>query len=229
VYATGRHRDSLQRLIAVTALPTPDAAITNVGTEIHDGSGLRWPGWAERFDGFDAEVVRQTLRRFRWLKLQPDDTQTGLKASYDVRGVTEPQIEEIHGALERAGLGARIIYSSALHLDILPAGAGKGAAAGFLAASWGLPRNSVLAFGDTGNDLDLFRSGFLGTVVGNALPELVDAIGGDVYRSPLSYAAGVLDGIRHWAEAGAAMDVPRRERGRSAPGRVATRHSTRTP
>jgi sucrose-phosphate synthase len=202
VYATGRHRESLQRIIAATALPAPDAAITAVGTEIHDQSGRRWPGWAERFDGFEADVVRLALGAFSWLALQPDDAQTWLKASYDARDLADAQLAEVRTALVQAGQDARIVYSARLHLDILPAAAGKGSAAGFLADAWGVPPDGVMAFGDTGNDIDLFRSGFRGTVVANALPELIDAIDDDVYRSPLPFAAGVLDGISYWTGAG---------------------------
>ncbi|HVC93752.1 MAG TPA: hypothetical protein VND64_08680 [Pirellulales bacterium] len=45
---------------------------------------------------------------------------------------------------------------------------------------------------------------FRGTVVGNALPELAVLAGPHIYHSPLSHAAGVLDGLRYWlAEADA--------------------------
>jgi sucrose-6F-phosphate phosphohydrolase len=199
VYATGRHPDSLRRLIAGTALPVPDAAITAVGTEIHDRHGCRWPGWAERFDGYDADIIRHALRPFRWLAIQPDDAQTRLKASYDVAGLAEAQIAEIHAALVDTREDARLIYSAESHLDILPAAAGKGQAARFLADAWQASPDSVLVFGDTGNDLDLFEYGFRGTLVGNALPELNEAVDVQAYRSPFPYASGVLDGIRHWS------------------------------
>lgn len=227
VYATGRHRESLQRIIAATALPVPDAAITAVGTEIHDQSGRRWPGWSERFDGFEADVVRLALRPFAWLALQPDDAQTWLKASYNARDLIDAQFAEIRAALVDAGQDARIVYSANLHLDVLPAAAGKGNAAGFLANAWGTSPDEVMVFGDTGNDLDLFRNGFRGTVVRNALPELIDAIDDDVYRSPLSFAAGVLDGIFYWAGTGQTIDAHQRKRRRSDPGLIARRSSTR--
>lgn len=201
VYATGRHRDSLQRLIASTNLPAPAAAITAVGTEIHDRRGRRWKGWAERFDGYDADVVRRALRAFRWLAIQPADAQTRLKASYDVPDLAEAQISQIQAALVEAGQEARFIYSAGSQLDILPAAAGKGAAARFLAETWGASPGSVLVFGDTGNDLDMFECGFRGTLVGNALPELNEAVDEQAYRSPFPYASGVLDGIRHWSSA----------------------------
>lgn len=214
VYATGRHRDSLEQLIAGTALPVPDATITAVGTEIHDEAGRRWPGWPERFVGFEADVIRLTLRRFRWLALQPDDAQTPRKVSYDIRDLAAGQISEIHAALVTSCRDARLVYSAGLHLDILPAQAGKGNAARFLASAWGASPGKVMVFGDTGNDIELFRHGFRGTVVANALPELREAVDEHAYRSPLSYADGVLDGIRHWSGPGTTITGPRRTRRR---------------
>lgn len=201
VYATGRHRESLGRLVAETALPVPDATITAVGTEIDDSSGRPWPGWAERFDAYDADAIRRALRVFDWLAPQPAEAQTRLKASYGVRDLAADQIDAIRRTLMRSGLDTRLVYSAGLCLDVLPAAAGKGNAACFLVDAWQAARDSVLVFGDTGNDLDLFGNGFLGTVVGNALPDLTDAVDDRAYRSPFHYAAGVLDGIRHWSQA----------------------------
>lgn len=201
VYATGRSGDSLDRAIAETALPEPDVVISAVGSEIHDRRGDAWPGWLEQFDGWDADDVRRVLGRFRWLDLQPAAAQTRLKASYDVGGLTNSDEAEIRRSLRATGIEATIVYSANQYLDILPAAAGKGNAARFLADTWSVIPNDVLVFGDSGNDLQLFQRGFRGTLVANALPELRAAVGDDAYRSPLPFAAGVLDGIRYWSSA----------------------------
>ena len=91
------------------------------------------------------------------------------------------------------------MYSGGVDLDILPSAAGKGRAARFLAESWAIATDDVLAFGDSGNDAELLGSGFRGTAVANAFPELLAATDPDVYRSPKPFADGVLDGIRHWS------------------------------
>lgn len=198
VYATGRHLASLTRIITDAGLPAPDATITAVGTEIHDRAGRRWPGWPVRFERFDAAVVRNAMSEFHWLAPQAHDSQTSRKVSYDVRRLGRVRVGRLQAALSRVEQDARLVYSAGLHLDIVPARAGKGEAAAFLARSWGGSAGAVLVFGDTGNDADLFRPEFRGTVVGNASPELVKAVGDRAYRSQLPYAAGVLDGIRYW-------------------------------
>ena len=198
-YASGRHQESVAAVIASTALPDPDAVISAVGTEIHDARWRPWPGWRERFEGWDAAAVRRILRPIRWLELQPDEAQTPLKASYDVQGLTAADLATVRQALAAEGVASTLVYSANLHLDVLPPAAGKGNAARFLADAWAVAPADVLVFGDTGNDMQLFQQGFRGTLVANALPELSLAVGADVYRSPLPYASGVLDGVIHWS------------------------------
>jgi mannosylfructose-6-phosphate phosphatase len=199
VYATGRHRPSLAHLIATSALPEPDAVISAVGTEIHDREGHRLPGWLEQFGDWDAGAVRAALAGFPRLVPQPDANQTRLKTSFDVDGLAPADLAAIQAALRVAGLDARLVYSAARHLDILPAGAGKGNAARFTVDAWRVPVEQVMVFGDSGNDIDLFCCGFRGTLVANALPELKAAVGSRAYLASQPYAAGVLDGIRHWS------------------------------
>jgi len=200
VYASGRRGPSVEALVAAAALPAPDAIVSGVGTEVLDAAGRPWPGWPGRLDGWDAERIRTALRPFRWLVAQPAATQSPLKVSYDARGLTDSDRAVIRRALADAGLAATLVYSGGLHLDLLPEGTGKGHAAAFLARAWGVAPGDVLAFGDSGNDAELLTAGFRGTLVANALPELREAVGDDVYRSPLPFADGILDGVRHWSE-----------------------------
>jgi sucrose-6F-phosphate phosphohydrolase len=227
VYATGRHLASLERLIATTDLPIPDAAITAVGTEIHDSRGHRWPGWPDVFLGFDAVAVRLALRQLDRLTLQADDAQTPRKVSYDARHLSAEDLAEIRATLGMAGQYTRLVYSAGLHLDVLPAAAGKGIAASFLVRGWGALPDQVMVFGDTGNDIDLFKQGFRGTVVANALPELTAGVGKATYRSPLPFAFGVLDGMRHWSVAGTSISGPSPAPPPSDPTPAARRRSTR--
>ena len=198
VYASGRRMGSVRRLIADAVLPEPDAIVSDVGTQVHDGSGARWPGWIEGFPGWTGDAVRDALREHRWLVPQADEHQSKLKASYDVAHLLPSHLGSIRCRLADAGITASLVYSGGLHLDVIPAEAGKGRATLFLAGCWSIATDDVLAFGDSGNDLELLSSGFRGTMVANALPELREAVPDTVYRSPEPFAAGVLDGIRYW-------------------------------
>ncbi len=199
IYATGRHVASILGIVREGALPSPDAVVSSVGTEIHDPDGHPWPGWLERFDGWHAEHARRVLSPLRWLDPQPEEHQTWLKASYTARGLSKDDLAFIRRTLVDAGLVPTLVYSSGTDLDILPAAAGKGRAARFVTDGWDVPPRDVLAFGDTGNDAQLLAVGYRGTMVGNALPELDRVAAPDVYRSPAAFADGVLDGIRHWS------------------------------
>lgn len=199
VYATGRSHASLRRLTAETRLPEPDLVIALVGTEVYDRDGRLLPSWTERFTGSEGDRARRLLVADRGLRLQAASAQTHLKASFYAPALTADDLAGIRRELANAGLEATVVYSANLFLDVLPAAAGKGKAAREVARSLGVAHGDVLAFGDSGNDLELFEQGFRATTVGNALPELQLAVGPDVYRSPFNYADGVLDGIRHWS------------------------------
>lgn len=201
-YATGRTLDGIEELVTQTDAPRPDVAIIQVGTEVYDADRRPWPGWLERFEGWDADVARAALRDMPGLTLQPETFQTRLKASFFAPDVGPQGLAAVRRRLVVAGLRARIVQSSGEFLDVLPPGSGKGPAARAVASRLGVHRTDVLVFGDTANDLDLFREGFRGTVVANALPELATAAG-DAYHSPHPHAAGILDGIRHWTGAAA--------------------------
>lgn len=201
VYASGRHLASIQGLIADGVLPRPDALISAVGTEIHDPDGVAVPGWSERFADWDAERVRVALRPFRWLVPQASEFQSPIKISYEVDGLTDSDHETLRRTLAEVAVRATIVYSGGRFVDILPADAGKGMATRFLADLWGIAPDEILVFGDSGNDTELLTSGFRGTIVANAQPELQYLARSDVYRSPEAFADGVIDGIRHWSRA----------------------------
>jgi hydroxymethylpyrimidine pyrophosphatase-like HAD family hydrolase len=102
--------------------------------------------------------------------------------------------------LEAVGQEVSLIYSSNRDLDILPAATNKGTAATYLARHWGIDRDNVIVAGDSGNDLEMFSAGFRGIVVANAQPELRSLHAGCVYHAQGEFAAGVLEGLRHWLD-----------------------------
>ncbi len=199
VYNSGRSTESLRWSIAGTPLPEPDALIGNVGTQIETFDPPKpLAGWPKLSGAWDPNVVRQVLGEIEGFELQPASYQSRHKVSYFAYDASEAQLADWQSQLEAAGLRVRIVYSSERDLDILPAGIDKGTATAHLAATWNVPPERVIVCGDTGNDLSMFEQGFLGIVVGNALPELAELDSPRVFHAREHFAAGVGEGLRHW-------------------------------
>lgn len=197
VYTSGRFIDSVAKSVRDHALPTPDAIIGGVGTEILDCNAKRrdlewerrwWPSW-------DRDTIVNALITFTELRLQPDEFQSAGKVSYYLHCAVADQLQDIRCAIADCGIVAEIIYSSARDLDILPRGVNKGSAAGYLARRWSIDAAEVVACGDSGNDLSLFRQGFRGIVVANAQAELRSGVSGEAYFATQPFAAGVVEGL----------------------------------
>jgi len=113
-------------------------------------------------------------------------------ASASTSGVAEqPAVARLRAVLAAGGLAAKVVFSGGEDVDILAAGAGKGAALAFvlsrLAAAGGRP-DAVLAAGDSGNDAELMDlPGVRGVVVANAQRELLAHVAG---RPPVAAADG---------------------------------------
>ena len=199
VYATGRFFDSVVARIGSTSLPEPDAVIGAVGTEITlypDGRSV--DQWPPHSGSWDPGAIRAVLAKLSKLEPQPSEFQTDFKLSYYAYDLASRFLAELRRHLADADHYVETIYSSNRDLDVLPPGVNKGAAVVFLASEWGLRRNQVIVAGDTGNDASMFAGGLRGIVVGNAQPELKAFRSSDIYHSDHSFAAGVLDGVKHW-------------------------------
>lgn len=198
-YSSGRLHGSILEAIKQHPLPEPDFVVGGVGTEIRRGPrGEPWREWSARFQDWDETLVRELLPRRFPVRLQPPEVLSRHKVSFFGEHLPAAVLEEIAEALREAGLAARVVYSSARDLDVLPAAAGKGEAARFLAQHLHLPPEELIASGDSGNDRCLLELAGRGIVVANAQPELHDLRGPTIYHSPKPYAAGVLDGVGYW-------------------------------
>lgn len=198
-FSSGRSPASQRESIAETGLPEPDALVGNVGTRIElYAQPEPLPGWPRLRGPWDASVVRHTLSGAEGLELQPEEFLSPFKISYYFHDASQSQLSELQARLEEAGQSVRIVYSSNRDLDVLPAGIDKGAAAAYLAETWNVSRDRVIVCGDTANDLSMFQQGFLGVVVGNALPELRSLDSPRVYLAEGHFAAGVMEGLQHW-------------------------------
>jgi sucrose-6F-phosphate phosphohydrolase len=199
-YASGRFLDSLRASIRATALPAPDAVIGGVGTDIVQyPSGESLGSWHDRISkDWDAERVQAALSSEPDLEPQPADCQSDFKVSYFCTNGRGHEFSRMRNKLRQAGIAADFIYSSNRDLDVVPQGANKGSAAGFLASLWSIPRERVIVAGDSGNDRSLFEAGFRGVVVANAHDELKQLEDKSVYHASRPFAAGVLEGMQYW-------------------------------
>jgi sucrose-phosphate synthase len=199
--ATGRHLEITLEVLEEWAVPRPDVLVTAVGAEIYYGSDLAPDqGWADRISrGWEPDRLRQVIAGLPGLRLQAPEHQRLFKISYNVLPGQEFDLTRLENALREQDLLARAIFSHGQFLDILPAGAGKGAAIAYLADRWGWPPGHILVAGDSGNDADMLRGDSLGVVVGNHSAEL-EGLHGEprIFFAPGRFAAGICDGLDHY-------------------------------
>jgi sucrose-6F-phosphate phosphohydrolase len=215
VYNSGRLVDDLRRFVDDRTLPAADYYIGGVGTEIHDvraGSGLD-EFRAHLAEGWDLARVQEIARLFPGTKPQPPEFQHEFKSSWFLERATPAAIRELKRLLAEAGLSVKIVYSSGRDLDLLPRNATKGGALRWLCTRLGVPLDTVVVAGDTGNDASMFRlPGVRGIVLENTLPELYEAtVEVPTYSSRQILADGVLDGLCHY---GVVCVIPTKEKTR---------------
>jgi len=203
VYSSGRLVPSVLESVATTALPEPDAIIGGVGTQIRQFPGSQPIGqWPECGKKWEKDRIVAVLTEFPALVLQPAEFLSDYKISCFLHDATSEQVAAIAERLQaETGADVELVYSSNRDLDILPRGANKGTAARYLATQWGYRDDHVIVCGDSGNDLAMFQQGFRGIVVANAHVELKRHDSPDIFQADRYCAAGVLEGLAHWAGA----------------------------
>ncbi len=193
---SSRPRESVGRTLA--ALPVrvqPCALITAMGTQVAIG-GEPDEAWAERFAGWSRDPIDRVMADLGFTP-HAEQMQTPLKASYAVpHGADQARARE---ALRAAGVEAQIIASGASDLDVLPPGADKGAATRYVAERLAVDAAHLVVAGDSANDLSMFAVAAKGIVVGNARPELRDAVDpARVCFAAGRCAGGLIEGLRYW-------------------------------
>jgi len=199
--ATGRTLGSTLNILKQWRVPVPDVLITDVGSEIYYGRDLhRDVGWSNHIRHlWRRDALERVLAEIPGLALQKPENQREFKLSYNVDPETMPPLRSLHAMLRGHGLNARLIYSHAAYLDVLPVRASKGHAVRYLAYKWGLPLRAFLVAGDSGNDEEMLLGDTLGVVVSNHSPEL-EALRDheQVYFARASHAAGIVEGMKHY-------------------------------
>lgn len=194
--ATGRSINEARRILRIWGFAEPSHLISSVGSEVwlRRASGryvLDTDFARHASEGWDGAAVRDLLERAQ-IRMQPEYDQRRWKVSCFG---TAAQGAEIASMLSNAGLRARVVASHARFIDILPANAGKAAAAAHVARTLAVPHDACLAAGDSGNDVDLLAWASRAILPANASDELSAIAGDGVYRSTLQFAAGIRDGL----------------------------------
>jgi len=201
VFCTGRDLPSVLGLIERKGIPAPDVCICQVGTEIYYFLDEPTPDeyWRRIIStGWCREAVLRLLGDIGELELQEDRWQTEFKISYYLEDEQVAAVAEARRRIEEAGLEARLVYSQGRYVDVLPVRAGKAQAAQHVADMLGVRREDVVVCGDSGNDLDFFRAGLKGVIVGNASSELKRYRGENAYHAEGEYGAGMIEGLEHF-------------------------------
>ncbi|MHB1349140.1 MAG: HAD-IIB family hydrolase [Desulfobulbaceae bacterium] len=199
--ATGRSLELTLDAMTENNIPLPDILICSVGTEIYYGPDLRRDkGWLQHISHrWKPAEIKAVLGSLEFLSFQEAEGQRSHKISYYMEDNPEC-LAEVHDRLRGAQLQCRVIYSHGRFLDILPHRASKGRAIKYLKNKYGFPSTKVMVAGDSGNDEDMLRAGNNGLVVRNHSPELNHLQGlPRVFFSNYQYAAGIIEGLIHYA------------------------------
>jgi sucrose-phosphate synthase len=200
--ASGRNLALVKQVIDEEQFPLPDFIICSVGTEIYYTNGKDYildKGWAKFLSGrWKRDDIVNRLKEIPWIRLQEEEAQNPYKISYyyDKEKYDHEQLIRILGA---GWYKVNIIPSHGEFLDFIPKRASKGNAIKFLCRKWSIPLSNVIAAGDSGNDIDMFRGSIKGIIVGNRSLELANyETTKSIYVAKDSASSGILEGLKHY-------------------------------
>ena len=201
--ATGRSIDSARAELAAHGVPPPDVTVSSVGAELYFGdSQIPDRGWeAHIAHRWHREELATRLARVKGLTLQEAAAQRTFKLSYYVDPARFRRAA-LDAALRGCASRFTLIHSGdGGFLDLLPYRASKGQAVRYLAYKWDIAPGTILVAGDSDNDREMLSGRMPAVVVANHLAELADLRRPRqtrIYFSTQAYAAGILDGLRHF-------------------------------
>ncbi len=188
VYVTGRHIQLLEDALVKYDLPTPDYAITDVGSKIYGQENGNWRGleeWhrhiAKDWHGKSHDELVEVLGIFRELELQEEHKQSEFKLSYYLPLTVDHDliIKGMTKELDTLSVSASVVFSIDERadcglVDVLPKNATKLHALLFIQKILGYRNEDVIFAGDSGNDLLVLGSPIPSILVANATPEMRD-------------------------------------------------------
>ncbi|KDN55629.1 HAD-IIB family hydrolase [Flavobacterium seoulense] len=200
--ASGRNLDLVKQIIKDEKFPSPDFIICSVGTEIYYIKGNDFildKGWAKFLAGrWNREDIENRLKEIPWIRLQEEEAQNPFKISY-YYDEEKYDREALIKALGTGWYKVNIIPSHGKFIDFIPKRASKGNAIKFLCRKWSIPLGNVVAAGDSGNDIDMFRAPVKGIIVGNRSSELAEYVTNkNIFVAESAASAGILEGLKHY-------------------------------
>lgn len=200
--ASGRNLALVKKVIDEEQFPLPDFVICSVGTEIYYTNGKNYildKGWATFLAGrWKREDIVNRLKGVSWLRLQEEEAQNPYKISY-YYDKEKYDYEQLITVLGTGWYKVNIIPSHGEFIDFIPKRASKGNAVKFLCRKWAIPLSNVIAAGDSGNDIDMFRGSVKGIIVGNRSSELAKyETTKSIYVAKGSASLGILEGLKHY-------------------------------
>ena len=200
--ASGRNLELVKKVIKEEKFPLPDFVICSVGTEIYYTNGKDYildKGWAKFLAGrWRRDDILSRLKGLNWLKMQEEDAQNPYKISYYYEKEHYDH-EELIKVLGSGWYKVNIIPSHGQFIDFIPKRASKGNAIKFLCRKWNISMANVIAAGDSGNDIDMFRGAVKGIIVGNRSEELADyKTSKNIYVAKKPASSGILEGLKHY-------------------------------
>ncbi|GAA3784541.1 HAD-IIB family hydrolase [Flavobacterium ginsengiterrae] len=200
--ASGRNLELVKKVIDEEQFPLPDFIICSVGTEIYYTNGTDYildKGWAKFLSGrWKRDDIVNRLKEVKWIKAQEDNAQNPYKISYYYEK-EQYDHDELIRVLGPNWYKVNIIPSHGQFLDFIPKRASKGNAIKFLCRKWAIPLINVIAAGDSGNDIDMFRGPVKGIIVGNRSAELAEyETTKSIYVAKTFASEGILEGLKHY-------------------------------
>jgi len=202
IIATGRRLDSALSILRKHQIPQPDVLITSSGTEMYYAPNLiQNVAWTNHIDyQWHRNYVVRLLSDLPGLSLQPRTEQSAFTVSYYYDEQKAPSVDEIQTLLLQNEQNVNVIFSFGQFLDIVPVRASKGYAVHWISEQFDISLDHFLTAGGSGSDEDMMRGNTLSIVVANRhheeLSDLADIE--SIYFSKKHFAAGILDGIRHY-------------------------------
>jgi sucrose-6-phosphatase len=215
IYVTGRTEYLIKNAMKKYKLPKPSYCISMVGTRIYkvEKGKLKimndYKEYLSSGGDFDFDKVKKVLL-LKGLRLQPKKYLNENKISYYLK--SEECVGRVKKILRRNRIRANVIYSfdanRKIHiLDVLHPKSSKLHALEFLLKKMGIKKSDLIYCGDSGNDLEVMKSGIKSVLVKNAIDEVKRRVRGckNVYVARGgpgglngNYVSGIIEGVSHF-------------------------------